>query len=157
MKTRFHWLVVMVALGVTGCAGQDVRLDWRPPIPGGRVGAEAEIEAILAEVQWGMQERRKARVLTHVSRSYRDPAGRSYQDLHAYLDQIFSRYRNIRIRRSRPRILVLGDFAHSIERFATTAEPTNPERDPHLETEGEVMAHFRREGGAWKITSWDLP
>lgn len=157
MKKRFHWLVLVMVLGVTGCAGQDLQLDWRPPIPGGRVGAEAQIEAVLAEVQWGMQERRKARVLTHVSRNYRDPAGRSYEDLYAYLDQIFSRYRNIRIQRSRPRILVLGDYAHSVERFTTTAEPTNPERDPRLDTDGEVMAHFRREGGAWKITSWDLP
>lgn len=157
MKTRFHWLVLVVVLTVAGCATEDLRLDWRPPIPGGRIGAEAEIEAILAEVQWGMQERRKPRVLTHVSRNYGDPAGRSYADLYAYFDQIFSRYRNIRIQRSRPRILVLGDYAHSIERFTTTAEPTNPDLHPPLNIDGEVMALLRREGGTWKITSWDLP
>jgi len=157
MTRRFHWLVLVMALSVTGCAGQDLRLDWRPSIPGGRVGAEAEIEAILAEVQWGMQERRKSRVLTHVSRNYRDAADRSYADLYAYLDEIFSRYRNIQIRRSRPRILVLGDHAHSVERFTTTAEPINSEADPPMDFDGEVMAHFRREGGSWKITAWDLP
>lgn len=157
MKTRFCWLVLVVVLSMTGCAAQDLRLDWRSSIPGGPVGAKAEIEAILAEVQWGMQERRKSRVLTHVSRNYRDPAGRSYTDLYAYLDEIFSRYRNIRIQRNRPRILVLGDHAHSIERFTTTAEPTNPQADPPLELEREVMALFRRQDGTWKITSWDLP
>ena len=157
MKPRFHWLVLVMALSMAACAGHDLGLDWRPPIPGGQVGAEAEIETILAEVQWGMQERRKSRVLTHVSRNYRDPAGRGYENLYAYLDEIFSRYRNIQIRRSRPRILVLGDHAHSVERFTTTAEPTNPEADPPMSFDGEVMAHFRREGDAWKITSWDLP
>ncbi len=157
MRIGFCWLALAVALAAGGCATQDLALDRRVPVLGVQVGAETEIEAILAEVQWGMQERRKSRVLTHVSRNYQDPAGRRYADLYGYFDTIFSRYRNIRIRRSRPRILVLGDNAHSIERFTTTAEPVNPGLHPPLNMEGEVMAYFRREGGTWRIISWDFP
>ena len=155
--TRVPFLgLVTLAAALMGCANT-LAIDAPPPIPGFRLSHEEQINAVLSDVRRGMETRQIYRVLAHVSPNYRDGNNHTYEDLAPRFNAFFDRYRNIRIRRARPRIFVLGDYAHAMETFATIADPADPLVDSPLNIEGNVLVYFERAGNRWMITSWEHP
>ncbi len=147
------WLTVLVA--VLGCE-TPMRIE-APPLAGLRATQEDQINAVLNDVQRGLENRQLYRVLAHVSPNYRDGNGHTYDDLPPRFNALFERYRSIQIRRTRPRIFVLGDYAHAVETFGTNAEPRDTMEHSPLNIEGSVVVYFERVGNRWMITSWENP
>lgn len=127
-----------------------------PDIPGltSRLSDEQQIAAVLDDVHRGMQTRSIYKILAHVSRNYRDAEGRDYDALQADLNEFFKRYRDIRITRVSPNVLVQGDQARVVETFGTTAKPVDTERDLELFLQGQVTVMMERVEGKWKIREW---
>ncbi len=153
MKARLLTALTLAGICAAGCAPR-----WdldQVPLPGFQASDEEQIRAVLIDVRRGMENRQPFRILAHVSRGYQDPNGRTYQDLYGYFEDFFERYRNIRIERVRPRILVLGDHAQVLDTFATIAEPLDPTVDVPLNVEGQVYIYLDRIDGRWRIVSWD--
>jgi hypothetical protein len=115
---------------------------------------EEQIAAVLEDVCRGMQARRIYKVLAHVSPNYHDGEGRNYAALEAYLNDIFKRYRNIRITRVPPRIVVQGDRARVVETFGTVAEPWDPATEPPIDLQGQVAVDLEKVPGDWQIVEW---
>lgn len=115
---------------------------------------EEQVAAVLADVHNGMETQRIFKVLSHVSRDYRDAEGRDYDAMAAYLDNLFENYETIRIARSRPRIVVLGDRARALETFGTVASPYATSSAPALSLEARVVVYLAKARGRWKIIEW---
>jgi hypothetical protein len=109
---------------------------------------------VLEEVHQGMEGRRIFRVMSHVSRGYRDDEGRNYDRMAAHLNDLFERYRNIRIRRARPIVQVQGNRAQAVETFGTSADPVDPNRDVAVRLQGQVTVYFEKIGDRWYIREW---
>ena len=77
-----------------------------------------------------------------------------YSDIEKYLSDIFRRYREIVITRSRPRIIVQGNRARALETFGTRAKPINPETSSPIVLQGQVLVTLEKIDNAWHITSW---
>ncbi|HNR32911.1 MAG TPA: nuclear transport factor 2 family protein [Candidatus Hydrogenedentes bacterium] len=126
------------------------------PIPG--LGAKAtdeeKIAVVLDDVQRGVETGKVYKVLAHVSPRYHDAQGRDYEDIREYLEFIRRSYRNVRITRTRPRIVVEGDTARALEAFGTIAESQDPDAAPPVNVQGQVTVHLVREDGEWKICEW---
>ena len=112
------------------------------------------IARVLDDVHRGMETKRIYRVLAHVSRTYRDAEGRDYGAMEMYLNDLFRRYRDIRIDRGRPRIVVQGDKARVIEAFGSTGDPLPGSADLPLNIQGQVSVYMEKIGGAWQIVEW---
>ena len=154
---RFACLVLVAFTAASGCATDAMRLPsvGLPGFPGSQqVTDEEQIALILDEVQRGMEGRRIYRVLSHVSRGYEDDEGRDYEAMTAYLNDLFERYRNIRIRRARPVVQVQGNRAQAVETFGTSADPVDPERDIAIRLQGQVTVYFEKVGDRWYIREW---
>ncbi len=119
-----------------------------------RESDEEAITRVLDDVHRGMETERIYRVLAHVSRTYRDAEGRDYGAMELYLNDLFRRYRDIRIDRGRPRIVVQGDKARVIEAFGGTADPLPGSTDLPLNIQGQVSVYMEKIGGAWQIVEW---
>lgn len=145
--------VMLIALGVllAGCAGGGVNLD----IPGlsGKASDEAQIAELLDDVHLGMETRKVSKIMRHVSPNYLDEDGRDVEGIRDYLDRIMNNYREIKIDRSAPRILVEGDRARAIESFGTTGDPGNFQTPP-VTLQGQVAVYLERTDGGWKIVEW---
>jgi hypothetical protein len=145
--------VMLIALGVVlgGCASGGVNLD----IPGlsGKVSDEEQIARLLEDVHLGMETRKVSKIMRHVSPNYLDEAGRDLEGIRAYLDHIMNNYREIRINRSGPSILVEGDRARVIETFGTVGDPGNFQTPP-VTLQGQVAVYLERTEGGWKIVEW---
>ena len=123
---------------------------------------EEQIAAVLEDVCLGMQERQIYKVLAHVSNGYRDADGRDYEAVQAYLNEIFKKYRTIRITRVPPRIsieaargsLAPADHARAVETFGTVAEPQDPAREPPINVQGQVSVDLVKVQGRWRIVEW---
>jgi len=115
---------------------------------------EDQIAAIMDDVQRGMQNRSIYKVLAHVARSYHDAEGRDYDALQQDLSDFFKRYKDIRITRVPPNVLVQGNRARVIETFGTTAKPEDPDNDIEIFLQGQVTAYLERIDGRWKIVEW---
>jgi hypothetical protein len=115
---------------------------------------EEQIAVVLEDVCRGMQNRQVFKVLAHVSRGYHDAEGRDYEGLQRYLDELFKKYREIRITRVTPRILVDADHARAIETFGTVAEPQDPTREPPINLQGQVAVDLAKIQGQWQIVEW---
>ena len=150
--------IILVALvTLAGCATDSVRLPSMgiPGFVGGYQPTDQEqIAMILDEVQQGMEGRRIYRVMSHVSRSYMDDEGRNYDGMVAHLNDLFDRYRNIRIRRARPVVQVQGNRAQAVETFGTSADPVDPNRDISIRLQGQVTVYFEKIGDRWFIREW---
>lgn len=148
---------VVLALSA-GCASS--RLDELPGIKeltrlsGLRASDEERIAAVLNDVHRGMEARRIYKVLAHVSRNYHDAEGRDYEAMEAYLKEAFKNYREIRITRVVPRIVVKGNRARAIETFGTVAEPADPASDPPINLQGQVSVSLEKADGRWQIVEW---
>ena len=144
--------LALAGAGVSGCPNA---LPVSVPGLGGAGQSDQEqIAAVLDDVHQGMQRRRIYRVLAHVSRAYQDEQGRDYEAIQAYLNEIFSAYRSIRIVRAQPKIYVQGDEATVIETFGTTAEPATTGDYPPLNLQGNVNVRLQQVDGRWLITQW---
>jgi len=115
---------------------------------------EEKIAAVLADVQRGIQNRRLYQVLAHVSRNYRDRAGRDYAALSADLSTLLKNYRNIRITRPTPTIQVQGDRARVVDTFGTSAEAANAGANPPVNLQGQVVILMERYKDTWQILEW---
>lgn len=154
---RAACLILIALLAAAGCATDAVRLPgvgipgftgtYQPP-------DEEQIALVLDEVQRGMESRRIYRVLSHVSRGYKDGEGRDYDAMAAHLNDLFERYRNIRIRRARPVVQVQGNRAQAVETFGTSADPVDANRDVAIRLQGQVTVYFERVGDRWLIREW---
>jgi len=150
--TRLRLIPLVLCLGLLAqCQSSPVQL---PVLGGSRMSDEEQIAMILDDVQQGMQQRRIYKVLAHVSRNYRDKAGRDYQGIQDYLNNIFERYRNIRITRARPRVWVQGNRAEALEAFGTNAEAIHSDQDLDIHLQGQVTVYLEKVDGVWKIVEW---
>ncbi len=119
-----------------------------------RLSDEEQIADILDDVQKGMESKRVYKVLAHVSRRYHDAEGRDYQDIKEYVTRILKSYREIRITRTPPRILIDGNKARAIDTFATIAEPFDPMGSVPINLQGEVSIYLEKKDGDWQIVEW---
>jgi len=127
------------------------------PVPGMTAGKLTDQESIaiaLDDVEEGMERRRIYKVLAHVSKNYQDDEGRDYEAITAYLNDIFDRYRDIRITRTRPIIQVSGQRATAVETFGTQADPVDAARDIPIHVQGQVSVSLEKADGQWLITEW---
>jgi hypothetical protein len=115
---------------------------------------EEQIAVVLEDVCRGMQNRQVFKVLAHVSRGYHDAEGRDYEGIQRYLDELFKKYREIRITRVTPRISVDADHARAIETFGTVAEPQDPTREPPINLQGQVAVDLVKVQSRWQIVQW---
>lgn len=153
MKTRFLILLLAVLLApFTGCPRiSDLEI---PMIMGPKVSDEDQILTILDDVQRGVESKRVYKVLAHVSRNYYDQEGRDYIAIQAYLNQLFKEYRDIRIMRTRPRVVIEGARARAFETFGTQAKPVNPVSGRPIDVQGRVTVFLEKTGGTWQIVEW---
>ncbi|MBI2422196.1 MAG: nuclear transport factor 2 family protein [Candidatus Hydrogenedentes bacterium] len=152
MRTLWFTTLGILMLSLTGCE-QQLPVDI-PGLNTARMTDEQQIAAVLDDVHRGMESKRIYKVLAHVSPSYQDIEGRNYEIMREYLSGIMRDYRNITIRRTRPRILVHGDRARAVETFGTVAEPFNTETTQPLNIQGSLSVYLEREGDEWKIIEW---
>lgn len=115
---------------------------------------EERIALVLEDVQRGMESRRLYQVLAHVSRNYRDRAGRDYAALSEDLSTLLRNYRNIRITRPTPTIQVQGDRARVVDTFGTSAEAAGGRENPPVNLQGQVVILLERYEDTWQILEW---
>ena len=151
MKSAGYVMVIAVGVLLAGCAGGGLDID----IPGlsGQASDETQIAKLLENVHLGMETRKVSKIMRHVSANYRDEEGRDVEGIRDYLDRIMNNYREIKIDRSAPRILVEGDRARVIESFGTSGDPGNFQTPP-VTLQGQVAVYLERTDGGWKIVEW---
>lgn len=148
---RYLSILLLCAIAAVGC-------QTRIPIPGlgGKAPDEERIAKVLDDVQRAVETGKVDRAMSHISGSYQDAEGRNFDTLREYLFAIRQSYRNVRITRSAPRIIVDGDRARALEAFGTLADSENPAAAPPVNLQGQVIVYFAREEGDWKIIEWGL-
>ena len=152
MRPFFIAAIALVCLAFAGCQSNiPVNI---PGLTSSGPSDEEQIAAVLNDVHRGMETKRIYKVLAHVSQNYLDEQGRNYADIREYLQGIMRDYREIRITRGRPRILVYQDRARAVEAFGTIAEPHDPVNGLPVNLQGHVSVYLERIGGAWKIVEW---
>ncbi len=145
-------VVLGLAVTMVGCQGElPVNV---PVVSSGQLSDEDQIATMLNDVRDGLQTRRIYKVLAHVSRNYTDPQGRDYDALQRFLVDIFKNYREIRITRVPPRVIVQDGRARVIETFGTRAEPIKPQVNPPINLQGQVNIYLEKVDGEWMITEW---
>jgi hypothetical protein len=148
-------LLLAMLMGILLGAGCERDLPVQiPGITGDRIRDEERVAVVLDDVARGMESKRIYRVLSHVSKEYRDQEGRDYAAIRDYLADVMKRYRQIRITRMPPKIVVQGDKARAIESFGTQAEPADSRADAPLNVQGQVSVYLERVDGAWQIVEW---
>jgi hypothetical protein len=151
MKCAGYVMIIALGMLLAGCAGDGVNLD----IPGltGKASDEEQIAKLLEDVHLGMETRKVSKIMRHVSPNYLDEEGRDLEGIRAYLDHIMNNYREIKINRSAPSVLVEGDRARVIETFGTSGDPGNFQTPP-VTLQGQVAVYLERADGGWKIVEW---
>lgn len=119
-----------------------------------RMTDEDRVAAVLDDVAVGMESRRIYKILAHVSSSYLDQEGRDYEAMQEYLGYILKSYVDIKVTRTRPKILVLGDRARAVETFGTVAKPRDERKDPPINIQGQVAVYLERADDSWQIVEW---
>ena len=149
-------LLVMALVLTDGCqtTSKIPGLNELGKLSGLQPSEEDLIARVLDDVQRGMESRRIYKVLAHVSRNYYDNEDRDYEALKGYLNAVFKNYREIRITRTAPRIIVDGNTAKAHESFGTIAEPRNSGVDPPVNLQGQVTVDLEKAGGRWMIVEW---
>lgn len=156
MNVRILAVVALLVPALTGCprATLDLEVPGLADITGSRLSDEEQIARVLDDVHRGMESRRIYKVLAHVSKNYYDEEGRDYAAIQAYLNRLFSEYRDIRITRARPQVFVQGNRARALETFGTNAAGAGPGADRMLSLQGQVTVYFEKIGGTWQIVQW---
>ncbi len=154
---RISWFAPVLAASLLGlgCASNIPLVgDTLSSLSLTRETDEEAITRVLDDVHRGIETKRIYRVLAHVSRTYRDADGRDYAAMESYLNDLFRRYRDLRIDRGRPRIVVQGDKARVIEAFGSTGDPIPGSTDLPLNIQGQVSVYLEKIDGAWRIVEW---
>ncbi len=125
-----------------------------PSISFAKAAEEDMVAAVLDDVQRGIESKRIFKVLAHVSKDYHDQEGRDYAAIQNYLNELFREYRDIRITRTRPRIVVEGLRAKAFETFGTQAKPVNPASGRPIDVQGHVTVFLEKTAGRWQIIEW---
>ncbi len=160
MRWAFAMALTCAAALAAGCKSADLpaRIPGLQKIgeaSGLRLTDEEQIATVMDDVAQGMQSRRIFKVLAHVSRSYHDAEGRDYAGLQEYLNEIFRKYRTIRITRVVPRITIEANGrAKAVETFGTVAEPVDPRVEPPINMQGQVVVYLTKTDGQWRIVEW---
>lgn len=115
---------------------------------------EEQIAAVLQQVQHGLERRRTELLLPYISQEYRDEAGRDYEAIHELLIKQLRNYREIRITRMPPRILVEGDNAQVIETLGASAQPADPLDISPIDLQGNITVYLERFAHTWQITGY---
>lgn len=144
--------VLAGCLAAAGCQTGPAR--DLPLIGAGKLSDEEQIALVLDDVHQGLESGRIFKVLSHVSRGYRDAEGRDYDALQSYLGEIMRAYRTVRVTRARPQIVVQGDRARVLETFGTVAHPVDPEQYPLVNLQGQVPVFLERINNRWYIVEW---
>lgn len=147
-------LAGLLAAVLAGCGSTGVQMPTLSDLSLQRTPDNVQIATVLQDVHNGMETRRIFKVLAHVSRNYRDQAGRDYNGIQAYLQDFFERYRDISITRAKTQIQVQGDQARALETFGTRARAANPDEDIDIHLQGQVTVTLERIEGQWKIVEW---
>lgn len=149
------WAMLLLPVGILACAGcqQALPVDI-PGLPGSHLTDEEQIALVLDDVQTGMQTGKIYKILAHLSQSYHDDEGRDFEAMRDYISEILRAYREIKITRAPPRIVVQGERARAMETFGTVAEPLNPAEYPPINLQGQVPVYLERVSGTWYITEW---
>lgn len=150
-------IVGLVLLSVGRCHTNLRDLPIPVDIPGitpTKTSDEEQIAALLNDVHQGIQSRHVYRVLAHVSQAYQDDEGRDYKGIQEYLSRLFREYRDIRITRARPQVLIQNNRARVLETFGTVAKPFNPETTPPINVHGQVYVYLEKVGNTWQIVQW---
>lgn len=154
MRNRLAALSFLaVAAVISGCPQQIPEMP-EIPIINPKLTDEEQVLRVLDEVWRGMESRRIYQIMSNVSRSYKDRDGRDYDALAAYLNKVFEEYRNIKIARVKPRILVQGNQARAVETFGTIAKPDPRSEYPPIDLHGQVTVYFEKVDGRWFIVEW---
>lgn len=148
------FLAGLLVVCAAGCGSTGVQMPTLSDISLQRTPDDVQIATLLQDVHNGMETRRIFKVLAHVSRNYRDQAGRDYNGMQAYLQDFFERYRDISITRAKTQIQVQGDQARALETFGTRARAANPNQDIDIHLQGQVTVNLERVEGQWKIVEW---
>lgn len=142
----------VVLLALTGCAS---RLPTAlQDIAGVRASDEEQIAALLNDVQRGFESRRIYKVLAHIAPGYQDANRRDYQTAREDLRRFLEEYRNVRITRVGPRVVVQGNHARAIEAFGAVAEPQDPSAHLPISIQGQIEIYLEKMAGTWQITGW---
>jgi len=153
MRTRLAVSLLFVALLTGGCPKGGSPIDI-PGITGPKMSDTEQIVDVLDDVHRGIENKRIYKVLAHVSKNYYDKEGRDYTAIQAYLNRLFKDYRDIRITRTRPRVIVQGDRARAVETFGTRAKSTNPTSRRAINLQGQVTVYLEKTGDTWQIVEW---
>lgn len=148
---------VLLAVGMlalaSGCQSISLGpLPWKTRMKR-EADAEAQVRQVLDDVQAGMQRQSLFQVMGHVSPNYRDKAGRDYAGIREYLRQLFHHYRNIRIKRTPPKVEIQGRYARVVESFGAMADPVDRSVLP-VNVQGQAVVLLERIQGSWKILEW---
>ncbi len=146
------FVYVLTTLIVAACQTQ-LPVDFSR-VMGGKLSDEEKIALVLDDVQRGIEGRRVYQALAHVSRDYHDREDRNYAALQDDLNVLMRHYRDIRITRTPPRILVQGDRARVVDTFGATAEAVDPLVYPPINLQGQVVIIMERFGDTWQIVEW---
>jgi hypothetical protein len=152
---RLLWGFLLLSAGsacLTGCP-KSLPMDI-PGVSGNRMSDEEQISLLLDDVQTGMESGKIYKILAHVSQSYHDEEGRDFEAIRNYLSEILRAYRDIKVTRAPPRIVVQGDRARAMETFGTVAEPLNTAEYPPINLQGQVPVYLERVNGKWYVTEW---
>lgn len=144
---------ILLAVVAVGC-DQELPVDI-PGLGGQKMSDEEQIAAVLNDVQQGFESQRIYKVLAHLSRDYRDETGQDYEAVRNFLTDRMKKYREIRITRTRPKILVQGDTARALETFGAVGKPINPVDTPALNLQGQIAVYLEHVGNEWLITGWE--
>jgi hypothetical protein len=158
---KHWWLAPVLVLTAAGCASREVPefVQRLPGVGKPKLTNEEQIaavlnDAVLNDMQNGMQHGRVFTVISHVSSQYKDAAGRDYNKLRDYVAGLLKTYREIRITRAGTRIAIEGDTARVTESFGTVAIPYDINNNETRNLHGQLSVRFAKEGNAWKVVEW---
>ncbi len=145
---------VLLPLSLAGCSHGNTKIAGiaLPGLPGMKSNDDAQILAVLSEVQKGMETRRISKIIPHISVDYYDRQGRDYDAIIAYLKEVMKQYRDINLTRGNPRLAVQGNRARVVDVFSMRAQPTLKGLPVNLQ--GQVMIYFEKQDNQWKIVEW---
>jgi len=151
MRNRLTVIGLLVVMAfASGCPKEVPEI----PVINPKLTEEEQIMLVLEDVWRGMEARRIYQVMANVSRSYQDREGRDYDAIAAYLNKVFDEYRQIKIARVQPRVIVQGSQARAVGTFGTIAQPDPRSESPPIDLHGQVTVFLEKVDSRWLIVEW---
>lgn len=117
---------------------------------------EDRIRNVIEEIEESVEEKKIARVLEHISRSYRDPQGYDYDGIKGLLLMYFYRHQRISVYITGLEIRSSGPSAiATFDAVLSGAKDIQSPSDVLPEAMGIYVFEvgFNKENGEWKVTS----